>query len=455
MTVKLIFPANFLWGVATAAPQIEGAWDADGKGESIWDRFSRLPGKIANGDTPSVACDSYHRYPEDIQNLKALGVKAYRFSIAWPRVLPEGRGQPNPKGLDYYNRLIDGLLAAGITPNVTLYHWDLPQKLEDQGGWGSRQVIDWFCDYADLMFKTYGDRVPMWATFNEPIAVWVGYGAGFFAPGRADEKLARQALHHLLVAHGQTVRNFRQLNLAGKIGIVIDIWRNFPAQDTQADRDLCRMEEEKNFRYFLHPLFKGGYAPAALEWLEQMNALPEILPGDMETVQAPLDFLGVNNYSRNILSADPALDHAAELRRTHPERFTDTGWEVYPPAIYAAVRAAHDDYAGDLPIYITENGACYQDGPGPDGKIHDSRRSAYYRSYLKEVHRLIQDGVDVRGYFAWSLMDNFEWAAGYEKRFGLLYTDFNTLERTWKDSAYAYQKIIRENGLEDEAAEEA
>lgn len=448
---KLTFPKDFLWGVATAAPQIEGAWDEDGKGESIWDRFSRIPGKIKNGDTPSVACDSYHRYEEDIRHLQALGVKSYRFSIAWPRVLPEGRGKPNSQGLDYYSRLIDGLLEAGILPNVTLYHWDLPQKLEDQGGWGNRQIIDWYCDYANLMFKTYGDRVPMWATFNEPIAVWVGYGTGFFAPGHADEQLARQALHHLLVAHGQAVRNFRHFNWpGGKIGIVIDIWRNFPAQDTPADRELARLEEEKNFRYFLHPLFIGGYSPAALAWLEQMRAMPEILPGDMEVIRAPLDFLGVNNYSRNILSVNPALNHAAELRHAHPERFTDNGWEVYPPALYAAVMAARD-YAGNLPIYVTENGACYMDKPGPDGKIHDARRIAYYLGYLKELHHAIQDGADVRGYYAWSLMDNFEWSSGYQMRFGLLHTDFATLQRTWKDSAYAYQQIIRENGLDDEA----
>lgn len=447
------FPEGFLWGVATAAPQIEGAWNLDGRGESIWDRFSHTPGKIAEGHTPEVACDHYHRYQEDINLMHSLGVKAYRFSFSWPRVLPEGTGKINPKGLAFYDRLIDGLLAAGITPNATLYHWDLPQALEERGGWPERDSVDWYLEYADLMFRSFGDRVALWATFNEPIALWVGYAAGGFAPGRTSEKLARQALHHLLVAHGSAVRNFRSFNLQGKIGIVIDIWRHHPARACAEDLALAKYGEESSFRYFLNPLFKGGYSDYILTQLAEQNASPVILPGDFEIISTPMDFVGVNCYSRYIDSADPILADVERRKMAEPEKFTAVNWEIYPQAIYDAVMTVKNEYSGDLPIYLTENGAAFTDVVTTDQRVHDERRIDYLRKYLGALQQAIADGADVRGYFLWSLMDNFEWTAGYTKRFGITYTDYATQERIWKDSAFWYQKVISQNGFEPETGE--
>ena len=445
----LKFPQDFLWGVATAATQIEGAWNEDGKGESIWDRFSQQPGKVANGDTPFVACDHYHRYESDVAEMVRLGVKTYRFSFAWPRILPQGSGTVNQKGLDFYKRLLEKLLQAGIVPNATLYHWDLPQALEARGGWPERASVGWFEDYAGLLFQTFGDQIPLWATFNEPIALWVGYGAGAFAPGYADEKLARQALHHLLLAHGSAVRTFRSLDMGtAKVGIVIDVWRRLPVRQIPQDQELARLEEATTFRYFMSPIFKGHYPQVALDWLAKQDALPLTEPGDMEVISAPIDFLGVNCYSVYRVSTDPALVDLEKRKRENPHLYTDVGWEVYPRAIYDALMTVKRDFSGDLPLYVTENGACFPDELSADGRVHDPRRITYLRGYLAELLRAIQDGADVRGYYAWSLLDNFEWSAGYSKRFGLLYTDYATQKRTWKDSASWYQDVIRRNGIE-------
>ncbi len=443
------FPDRFLWGVATSAPQIEGAWNVDGKGESIWDRFSKQQGKIANGDTPSVACDHYHRFETDVAEMVRLGVKTYRFSFAWPRILPQGTGAVNQKGLDFYKRLVDKLLQAGIVPNATLYHWDLPQALEDRGGWPDRASVGWFEDYAGLLFQTFGSQIPLWATFNEPIALWVGYAAGAFAPGYTSEKLARQALHHLLLAHGKAVQAFRSLPMGeSKIGIVIDVWRRLPVRDIQEDRDLARLEEETTFRYFMSPIFKGYYPAYALDWLKEHDAIPLTEPGDMEIISKPIDFLGVNCYSIYRVSTDPSLVDLKKLQREHPDQYTDVGWEIVPQSIYDAVMTVKRDFSGNLPLYLTENGACFADTLASDGKVHDRRRVAYFRTYLAELQRAIKDGADVRGYYAWSLMDNFEWSAGYSKRFGLFFTDYGRQRRIWKDSAYWYQDVIRKNGFE-------
>lgn len=444
----LTFPKGFLWGVATSAPQIEGAWDEDGKSESIWDRFSRLPGKIFNGDTPSVACNHYHLYDSDVAEMARLGIKSYRFSFAWPRIFPEGTGRVNQKGLDFYKRLVEKLLQSRIVPNATLYHWDLPQALEERGGWPERNSITWFEDYAGLLFQTFGSQIPLWATFNEPIALWVGYGAGAFAPGHTSEKLARQALHHMLMAHGKAVRTFRSLDMGkSKIGIVIDVWKRLPVRDVQQDRDLALLEEETTYRYFMSPIFKGKYPQIALDWLKKQDAAPDIQPGDMEIISNPIDFIGVNCYSIYRVSTDPELVSSEKNRVTDKPEFTEVGWEVYPQAIYDAVMTVRQDFCGSLPIYLTENGACFNDLLTADGHVHDERRVAYFQAYLAELHRAIQDGADVRGYYAWSLMDNFEWTAGYSKRFGLLYTDYPTQRRIWKDSAYWYQQTIRDNGF--------
>ena len=447
---EYIFPKDFLWGVATCATQIEGGWNEDGRGASIWDHFASQPGKIANGDTPAVACDHYHRYQEDIGHLKQLGVKSYRFSFAWPRVLPEGVGRVNRKGLDFYERLVDGLLEAGIVPNATLYHWDLPQALEERGGWGNREIVHWYSDYAQLMFETFGDRVPIWATFNEPIAIYVGYGLGFFAPGHRSEKLARQAIHHLLLAHGEAVQRFRSLRLAkAKIGIVVDIWKHHPARDCDEDRELARYNDESTYRYFLTPLFKGHYTDYILGKLEEQGARPEIQPGDLAQIAQPLDFLGVNCYSRYLVSTDKDAADLDKRRAANPSAFTACGWEILPEAIYDAVMTARREFAGDLPIYLTENGAAFPDHLTEDGKVNDAARIAYLDAYVKQIHRANQDGADVRGYYIWSLLDNFEWSSGYSLRFGLLYTDYPTQRRIWKDSAYWYQETIRNNGLRE------
>jgi beta-glucosidase len=445
----LQFPENFLWGVATAATQIEGAWNEDGKGESIWDRFSQQPGKVANGDTPFIACDHYHRYEGDVEEMKRLGVKTYRFSFAWPRILPQGRGVVNQKGLDFYKRLVEKLLQAGIVPNATLYHWDLPQALEDAGGWPNRAIVGWFEDYAGLLFETFGSQVGLWSTFNEPIALLIGYGTGYFAPGYTSEKLARQAAHHLLLAHGKAVRVFRSLDMgASRIGIVIDVWRQIPARALPEDQDLAALEETRAFRYFMSPIFKGHYPQLALEWLRQQDALPETEPGDMGVIAAPIDFLGVNCYSVNRVSSDPSLVDRGEMMKAHPELFTAVDWEIYPRALYDAVMTVKRDFSGNLPLYLTENGAAFNDEVSADGSVHDPRRIAFLRGYLGELHRAIQDGADVRGYYAWSLMDNFEWSSGYSKRFGLLFTDYASQKRTWKDSAYWYQDAICQNGFD-------
>ncbi len=435
--------------------QIEGAWNEDGKGKSIWDRFSQQPGKVANGDTPFVACDHYHRYESDVEEMKRLGVKTYRFSFAWPRILPQGKGAVNQKGLDFYKRLVERLLQAGIVPNATLYHWDLPQALEDAGGWPDRASVSWFEDYAGLLFETFGSQISLWATFNEPVALLIGYGTGYFAPGHANEKLARQAVHHLLLAHGSAVRAFRSLDMGtAKIGIVIDVWRQLPVRAIQEDAELAQLEEAKTFRYFMSPIFKGHYPQVALDWLAKQDALPVTEPADMALISTPIDFLGVNCYSVNRVSGDPAAVDREKQIRENPDLYTAVGWEIYPRAIYDAVMTVKRDFSGDLPLYLTENGAAFDDEISADGadmdrpSLHDPRRIAFLRGYLAELQRAIQDGADVRGYYAWSLMDNFEWSAGYAKRFGLLYTDYATQQRIWKDSAYWYQDVIRKNGVE-------
>ena len=442
---KVIFPKGFLWGAATSAPQIEGAWNEDGKSESIWDHVWHLDGK-ANGDT---ADDHYHRYADDVAMMKKLGMTTYRFSTAWPRILPDGTGAVNQKGLDFYKRLIDCLLQAGIAPNLTLYHWDLPQKLQEKGGWANRDAIDWYCDYAQLMFKTFGEVIPLWATFNEPIAIFIGYGTKEgFAPRLGNEQAGWQAFHNCFVAHGRAVQQFRQLNLKGKIGMACDCWLNEPARDCAEDIDLARLKEESHTRYYMNMLFKGQYSDYLVGKLTAKGVLPHVAAGDMETMSTPIDFVGVNCYSRYIVAADEATNQRLlQYKKDHPEGYNMFGWETYPQALYNSVMMIHKEYAPNIPMYVTENGFSSPDQVGADGRVHDERRIYYLSHYLAALNKAIQDGANVKGYNLWSLLDNFEWGS-YDYRFGIVHVDFKTQQRTWKDSAYWYQTVIANNGFE-------
>ena len=437
-TPTLKFPPGFIWGAATASYQIEGAWDADGKGESIWDRFSHTPGKIIDAATGDVACDHYHRYPEDIALMHQLGLKAYRFSISWPRVLPAGFGKVNPAGLDFYDRLVDALLEAGIEPFVTLHHWDLPQALYEKGGWLNRDNLAYFADYAALMVKALGDRVVHWATFNEPnVIADAGYAWGEHAPGiREDWKAAHQVTHNLMVAHGLAVQAVRAVDPDLQVGIVLTVWNPEPASDDPADVAAAEHAWCSRETTFFHPIFRAHYHPLMLDaW---RDAFPEIKAGDMALISQKLDFLGINTYSRVVVGAHGVV---------HPvpgSEYTDMGWEVCAPAFRRVLNRINTEY--DLPpIYITENGAAFPDRVAPDGKIHDDLRIDYLRQYIRQLRLAMQDGVDVRGYFVWSLLDNFEWSQGYTKRFGLVRVDYETLERTIKDSGTWYAQTIATN----------
>lgn len=444
---QIIFPEGFLWGAATAAAQVEGAWNVDGKSESIWDRVSHVAGTA----TPDVACDHYHHYRDDVALMKEIGLKTYRFSVSWPRVLPEGTGQVNPKGLDFYNRLVDSLLEAGMVPNLTLYHWDLPQVLQDKGGWANRACIDWYGNYAQVLFSALGDRVSMWSTFNEPFVIFMGYeNDKWAAPRLGDPRAAWQAYHNLFVAHGQTVQRFKQLHLPGKIGIVLDFWEYFPARDNEADREFAHYEDESHTSFYLNAVFKGLYSDYILDYLSKKGWTPHMEDGDLKTMAQPMDFLGVNCYSRDIATTDEAtLQRIAQEKRDNPDRYTMNGWEIYPAALYNAVMLAARDYAPGLPIYISENGCASPDRIAADGGVHDPVRIRYLKAYLAELHRAIQDGANIKGYYVWSLMDNFEWGS-YDPRFGITYVDYSTQRRVLKDSAYWYRDVIKNNGFNPE-----
>ena len=434
------FPSDFVWGAATAAYQIEGAWNEDGRGESIWDRFSHTPGKVRDGDTGDVACDHYHRYREDIALMKQLGLNAYRFSVSWPRVIPEGRGAANRAGLDFYDRLVDELLAANIEPFLTLYHWDLPQKLQDKGGWANRDTCGYFADYAALMAKRLGDRVNYWTTFNEPwVVAFVGNFMGEHAPGFTDKRLAMHVTHHLLVAHGLATQTIRSIAPNVKAGIVLDFAPPEPAKDTEENRAAVEKIWQQGGALFLDPIFRGHY-PRAVEPLIEKCEVP-VQSGDMELIAQPLDFVGVNFYRRMM------FDEQGNPTRTRGAEYTEMDWEVHAPAFKRLLLRLTADYRLP-PIYITENGAAFPDEVGADGQIHDERRLSYIREHIGAVGEAISEGADVRGYFAWSLLDNFEWAKGFSKRFGLVYVDYPTQKRTIKDSGKWYAQVIARNGID-------
>ena len=452
---QLRFPDGFLWGAATAAYQIEGAPDADGKGPSIWDTFSHIPGKTWHGDTGDVACDSYHRYPEDVAMLQRLGAGAYRFSLSWPRIQPDGRGQANQAGLDYYSRLVDLLLEKGITPVVTLYHWDLPQALQDKGGWATRDIAELFADYAAIAAEALGDRVHRWITLNEPwVVATVGYRDGRHAPGITDPAQAVAANHHLLLAHGRGVTALRAASPSpAQIGITLNLGV-FRAVSAEAIDLAAELDARHNGAY-LGPLLRGayperltgGYSPAKVEGL--------VHDGDMDVITTPVDFLGVNFYAPQYAGIRPD----GEPRRgeeligprqvlVHPKGMpvTAMNWLVDASALYDLMVRLRDEAPG-LPLYVTENGSAWYDYVTQDGTVEDYERLAYLRDHLTALHKAIADGVNLRGYFAWSLLDNFEWAEGYAKRFGLVYVNFGTQKRILKRSGEFYATVTRANAL--------
>ncbi|MDO5422940.1 MAG: family 1 glycosylhydrolase [Eubacteriales bacterium] len=444
--MQYTFPKDFLWGAATAAAQIEGGAFEDGREPSIWDVFSRIPGKIKNGDLPDISCDSYHLYEKDIEAMKALGLKTYRFSFSWSRIIPDGTGEVNPAGIQYYKRLIAALKENGIVPNATMYHWDLPYALQIQGGFGNRDCISWFTHYAKVLLDNFGEDVDFWVTFNEPIALYVGHAYGFFAPGLKNEKYARQCLHHLLLCHGEAVKLFRTYGFSkAKIGIVVDVWKHYPDRPGNAEDEAYAVfnNEIAGYGMFLHPLFLGGYSEELNAYLEKNGMVPQMEEGDFETMRQPLDFYGLNFYNG-------LYDNAEEIRKKEAVLKAGGNYQdqpkQHPEAVRDVLHMLVEKYRIQIPIYITENGLPQEDGPLEE-VLDDRERIAYVEQVLIAVHQAIADGIPVKGYYLWSLMDNFEWSAGFSLRYGLHYTDYQTGKRIPKKSAGWYARVIRENGF--------
>lgn len=437
------FPSNFLWGTATAAYQIEGAAHEDGRGESIWDRFCTIPGNVRNGESGAIACDHYHRYREDIALMYDLGLSGYRFSIAWPRILPEGRGSVNPKGLDFYDRLVDTLLENGIEPFATLYHWDLPQALENEGGWTERATVEAFTEFVEAVLLRLGDRVQNWITHNEPwVVTWPGYGWGVAAPGRTGGRTALMAAHHLLLSHGRACEVIRREAPAAHIGITLNLIPVYPATDREEDVVAATYADGQINRWFLDPLYRGEYPKDMVEVFG--DEMPDVRSGDLQTIAAPLDFLGINYYLRHIIRADPEGKKPTGVQvRSEDAEFTDTDWEIYPNGLASVLERVSRDYQPKR-IYITENGAAFPDVRAHDGEVRDPERQRCIERHLQAASRAIDEGVPLAGYFLWSLLDNFEWGHGYWKRFGIVYVDYPTLERIPKASFHWYRDFIQQ-----------
>ncbi|MFZ5475804.1 MAG: GH1 family beta-glucosidase [Myxococcota bacterium] len=429
------FPAQFVWGAATSSYQVEGAALLDGRGPSIWDIFSSRPGAVKDGSTGAFACDHYHRYPEDVALLRALGIRSYRFSIAWPRILPLGRGRVEPRGLDFYDRLVDALLAAGIEPCATLYHWDLPQALQDAGGWPLRATAEAFVPFVDVVTRRLGDRVKRWITHNEPwCASMLGHLTGEHAPGLRDGRKALAAAHHLLLSHGLAVPVVRANVRDADVGITLNLT---PAEATPGHEEEARRFDGWFNRWFLDPVFGRGYpADVVADRVADGHWSDFVREGDLETIAAPIDFLGLNYYTRATFGDVPARER------------TDIGWEIDPGAFERLLVRVHREY-GPRRVFVTENGAAVHDGPGPDGRVHDARRVAYLRDHLAAVARAIAAGVPVAGYYVWSLLDNFEWAHGYAQRFGIVWVDYATQARVPKDSAWFYRDVVAANAVSE------
>ena len=451
------FPRDFKWGTATSSYQIEGAPTAGGKGPSVWDLFSHIEGKIKNGDTGDTACDHYHLWRDDIELLKKLGVNAYRFSISWPRIFPTGKeNEPNQIGLDFYSRLVDTLLENQITPFITLNHWDIPQGLEDIGGWPERDIVHEFVKYSYHVSKHLGDRVRNWITHNEPWCVsYLGYIEGHKPPGLINKwSKSLATAHHLLLSHGMAIPEIRNNSKQSEIGITLNLNTAIPASGSTYDEDACKFFDGQFNRLYLNPLYNNEYPDDVFEYLKTKSLISEsdlnfIKQGDLNIISTKTDFLGVNYYSRAVIRNEEIDEKNNLPRNVDMGPKTDFGWEIYPPGIYDLLMRLKKEYKVQN-IYITENGCSYSDGPNSEGKINDKRRIEYYRSHLTELKRAIEDGVPCSGYFAWSLMDNFEWAQGFTQRFGLIWVDFETLDRIPKDSYYWYKKYISANGLDED-----
>ena len=451
---KLKFPEGFIWGAATASYQIEGAWNEDGKGESVWDKFSHIPGKIQNGDTGDIACDHYHRYKEDVQIMKELGLNAYRFSVSWPRIFPKGKGNINLKGVQFYDNLINELVKNDIEPVLTLYHWDLPIELNKIGAWESREVVDAFAEYARFMFNHFGDRVKKWITFNEPLvfAVWF-YFIGIY--GEKDLTSGMRATHLVNVAHAKAIEAFRSSDHSdGKIGITLNLDPVYPNSESSLDKEASIIVDGFINRWYLDPVLKAKYPDDIFAILEKNYNYAPIPEEDLNLLKDnPMDFLGINNYSCSrigIKNKEDLNNIPKLLLPKRPKRgteVTEMGWEVYPAGFYDLLKRVDKDYNHPL-IYITENGMAAKDNNIVKNIVQDDDRVSYLKRYLEAAHRAIVDGVNLRGYFVWSLLDNFEWIEGYSKRFGIIRVDYEIQKRIWKKSALWYKNVIKENGFE-------
>ncbi len=448
------FPKGFIWGASTSAYQVEGATTEDGRGPSIWDTFARTPGATFHGETAEIACDHYHRLDCDLDLMAQLGLKAYRFSVAWPRVQPDGR-TVNPIGLDFYDRLVDGLLARGITPVATLYHWDLPQALQDEGGWTNRATSDRFGDYASVVVRRLGDRVTRWITLNEPwVSAFVGHLEGRHAPGVKDEASALQAAHHLLLAHARGMERIRSAAPSAKAGITLNLSDVLPATDSDPDIAAAARVDLFENRIFLSPLFRGGYPEDAYEFWAGVTDFDFVREGDWKAISQPMDFLGVNFYEQHRVVADP--DHgrgpsnivrgARKLPTTPPT--TAGNVAIRPDALYSVLTRVHREWT-QLPLWITENGIALHDYVGPDGRCHDPERIEYFAAHFRAAARAIRESVPLEAYFVWSLMDNFEWAEGYRLRFGLIHVDYPTQTRLLKSSAHWFSRVMAGNAVPD------
>ena len=449
------FPDGFLWGSATSAYQIEGATAVDGRTESVWDRFCRAPGNVQDGSSGEPACEHYRKYREDVALMRDLGLHAYRFSISWNRVLPQGRGAVNPMGLAFYDRLVDALLEAGIQPFATLFHWDLPQSLQQQGGWVARSSVDAFVEYVDVLGRRLGDRVTNWITHNEPWCVaMLGHQLGRHAPGVRDWHAALATAHHLMLSHGAAVRTLRSIDSRLQIGIALNLVPAVPASPSEADRDATRHFDGYFNRWFLDPIHGRGYPGDMLGDYEKDGRLPPdwhllVRDGDLAVMAEPIDFLGINYYRREVVRSGKLREELNAPRTVHlppADELTTMGWEVHADGMFDILRRVHVDYAPRR-VYVTENGASFDDAPDADGLVADVDRIRFLREHLLAVHRAIAADVPVQGYFLWSLLDNFEWERGYGPRFGIVRVDYATQTRTPKQSALWYRETIRANGL--------
>ncbi|MDQ3864994.1 MAG: GH1 family beta-glucosidase [Actinomycetota bacterium] len=450
------FPENFLWGTATAAYQVEGAVNEGSRGASIWDTFSHTPGKVVHGDTGDIACDHYHRLEEDLNLMSELGMQAYRFSVAWPRIQPAGSGPANQRGLDFYRTLVDGLRRRSIEPMLTLYHWDLPQALEDLGGWTNRDTSERFAEYAGIVYEALSDSVGFWITLNEPwVSAWMGYGLGVHAPGKSDASKALAATHHLLLGHGLAVERMRSAGDENQLGVTLNLHPALPSRDRQADREAARRVDGQAIRLYLDPLFRAEYPEDVFSHYGERGAdLSFVYDGDLDRISVPVDFLGLNYYFRNTVRDAPEgigqnvpfADLDARVIIPHSAETTAMGWPVDPEGLTEILVRIKEDYA-DVPIYVTENGRAVHDYIDPEGDVDDEERISYLDAHFRAAHEAIERGVDLRGYMVWSFLDNFEWAEGYSKRFGIVFVEYGTQRRVPKSSARWYSDVIRRGGL--------